>query len=159
MVPLAETDAAGPDDVLELWRREGAIPDLREAERRVHEVSIVALDADDRIAAVSTVYLQRNAQLGMDVWNLRGFVATEHRMGNLATRILWATRDRLREAYESGRDTRAGGIILDVENQMLMTYFNRAFWVLSDFWFIGESPHGAHVRVHYFPGAEAPIPQ
>jgi hypothetical protein len=40
-----------------------------------------------------------------------------------------------------------------------MKYFNRAFWVLSDFWFIGEAAKRAHVRVHYFPGATAPIPQ
>ena len=158
IVPLAETDAAGPDDVLELWKREGALPDPEEARRRVHEVSMVALDTRDRVAAVSTVYLQRNAQLDMDLWNLRGFVATEHRMGNLATRILWATRDQLREGYDSGRDTRGAGVLLDVENQLLMTYFNRAFWVLSDFWFIGETQRGAHVRVHYFPGARVPIP-
>lgn len=158
MVPLAETDAVGPEDVLTVWEREGAIPDPREAERRVREVSIVALDPDDRLAAISTIYLKHSPQLGMELWNLRGFVARDHRMGNLATRILWATRDHLREAYESGRDTRGPGVLLEVENQMLMTYFNRAFWVYSDFWFIGESPSRAHVRVHYFPGAEAPIP-
>jgi hypothetical protein len=159
MVPLAETDAAGPDDVLALWDREQAMPDPAEAHRRVHEVSIVGLDPNDRVAAVSTVYLQRNAQLNMDLWHLRGFVAAEHRMGNLATQILWATRDHLREAFESGGDTRAPGVLVEVENQLLMTYFNRAFWVYSDFWFIGENERGAHVRVHYFPGAQAPIPR
>lgn len=159
MVPLAETDAAGPDEVLALWGREKALPDPREAERRVNQVLMVALDPSDRVAAVSTVYLERNEQLGMNLWNLRGFVASEHRMGNLATRILWATRDRLREAYESGGHTSAPGVLLEVENQLLMTYFNRGFWVLSDFWFIGESSLGAHVRVHYFPGARAPIPR
>lgn len=159
MVPLAETDAAGPDDVLELWQRERAMPDAAEGRRRVHEVSVVALDPSGRVVAVSTVYLKRNSQLDMDLWHLRGFVAKEHRMGNLATQILWATRDHLREAYESGRDTRGPGVIVEVENKLLMTYFNRAFWVYSDFWFIGENERGAHVRVHYFPGAEAPIPQ
>jgi hypothetical protein len=50
-------------------------------------------------------------------------------------------------------------VIVEVENQLLMTYFNRAFRVYSDFWFIGESDQRAHVRVHYFPGAQAPISQ
>jgi hypothetical protein len=158
MVPLAETDAAGPEDVLALWQRENAMPDPTEGERRVKEVSIVALDPEDAVAAVSTVYLQHNAQLDMDVWHLRGFVATEHRMGNLATQILWATRDHLSKAFESGEDTRGPGVIVEVENQLLMTYFNRAFWVYSDFWFIGQNERGAHVRVHFFPGARAPIP-
>ncbi len=59
----------------------------------------------------------------------------------------------------SGADTRASGVIVEVENQMLMTYFNRALWVYSDFTYIGDSPRGAHVRVHYFPGAQAPLPR
>jgi hypothetical protein len=29
----------------------------------------------------------------------------------------------------------------------------------TDFTFIGENDRGDHVRVHYFPGAEAPGPQ
>jgi hypothetical protein len=158
MVPLAETEAAGPEDVIELWRREQALTDPTEAERRVSEVQIVGLGPNDQVVAVSTAFVERNEQLGMDVWNLRGFVATEHRMGNLATQILWATRDHLRRQYESGRDTSAAAVVVVVQNQLLMTYFNRAFWVYSDFWYVGDSPAGAHVRVHYFPGARAPIP-
>jgi hypothetical protein len=159
MEPLAETDAVGPDDVLELWQREDAVPDPREARRRVHQVMMVALDPNDRVAAVSTVYLQRNPQLGLDLWYYRTFVGKEHRMSHIAVRMLWATRDRLRERHLSGEDTRATGMIMEVENQFLRTYYNRAFWVISDFDFIGESPQGAHVRVHYFPGAQTPIPR
>jgi hypothetical protein len=159
MVPFAETDAVGPEDVVEFWTSERAIPDPREAERRVEEVRTVALDPGDGLAAVSTVYLKHNAQLDLDMWHLRGFVGQVHRMGNLATRILWATRDHLREQWESGAERRGPGVLLEVENRLLMTYFNRAFWVLSDFWFIGETDRSAHLRVHYFPGAEAPIPQ
>lgn len=159
LVPLAETDAAGPEDVIDLWRRESALPDPQEADRRVSEVQIVALDPNDRVAAVSTAFVEPYEQLGMEVWNLRGFVATEHRMGNLATRILWATRDHLRELDTSGRDTRASAVIVVVQNELLMTYFNRAFWVYSDFFYVGDSARGAHIRVHYFPGAQAPLPQ
>jgi hypothetical protein len=158
MEPLAETDAVGPDDVLALWQREDALPDPREAGRRVHEVLMVAVDPNDQVAAVSTVYLQRNRQLGLDLWYYRTFVGSEHRMSHLAVRMLWATRDRLLERHQSGEDTRAAGMIMEVENPFLMKYYNRAFWVISDFWFIGENDQGAHVRVHYFPGARAPIP-
>jgi hypothetical protein len=48
-------------------------------------------------------------------------------------------------------------MIMEVENPFLMSYYNRAFWVISDFDFIGETAQGAHVRVHYFPGAQTPI--
>ncbi|HEX3561358.1 MAG TPA: hypothetical protein VHU24_00855, partial [Solirubrobacterales bacterium] len=158
IVPLAETDAATPDDVLELWTREDVIPEP-EAQRRVHEVLMVALDPDDGVAAVSTVYLQRNAQLGLDLWYYRTYVANEHRMGHLAVRLLWATRDHLRERFESGADDRAPGMIMEVESELLKTYYNRAFWVISDFFFIGETERAAHVRVHYFPGVKAPPPR
>lgn len=157
IVPLAETDAATPDDVLELWARENVIPE-QEAQRRVHEVLMVALDPNDGVAAVSSVYLQRNAQLGLDLWHYRTYVANEHRMGHLAVRLLWATRDHLRERFESGEDARAPGMIMEVQNELLKTYYNRAFWVISDFFFIGEGTRG-HVRVHYFPGVKAPPPQ
>jgi hypothetical protein len=158
IVPLAETGAATPDDVLELWAREGAVPE-EQAKRRVHEVLMVALDPNDRVAAVSSVYLQRNPQLGLDLFYYRTYVANEHRMGHLSVRLLWATRDHLRERFESGEDSRAPGMIMEVENELLRTYYNRAFWVISDFFFIGETERGAHVRVHYFPGVHAPRPQ
>jgi hypothetical protein len=159
LLPLAETDAVGPDDVIALWRSEKALPDPDEGEERAKQARIVALDPEDRIAAVSTVYLEHNQQLGLELWYLRGFVAAKHRMSNLATRILWETRDHLRAEHEAGRDPRGAGVVVEVENQLLMSYFNRAFWVYSDFWFIGENENGAHVRVHYFPGAHVPIPQ
>jgi len=158
IVPLAETDAAGADDVVELWTRENAMPQ-QEARRRVHEVLMVGLEPSDQVAAVSTVYLQRNAQLGMDLWHYRTYVSTENRMANFAIRLLWATRDHLRERYESGVDPRAPGMLMEVESEFLQAYYNTGYWALSDFWFIGESSNGAHVRVHYFPGAQAPIPQ
>jgi hypothetical protein len=157
--PLEETDAATPDDVIELWARERAIGDPREARRRVDEVLMVALDPDDRVAGVSTAFLQRSAQLGLDLWNLRGFVSSDHRLANLAVRLLWAGRDHLSERFVGGQDGRAGGMIMDIENEGLRRYFNRAFWVYSNFYFIGENQRGDHVVVHYFPGAEAPIPQ
>ena len=157
--PFRETAAVTPDDVLELWAREGAVPDPREAERRVHEVLMVALDPDDRVAGVSTVFLERHSQLGIDLWNLRAFVSRDQRLANLAVRLLWAGSDHLSERFVGGQDRRAGGIIMDIENEGLRRYFNRAFWVYSNFYFIGENPRGDHVVIHYFPGAEAPIPQ
>jgi hypothetical protein len=49
-------------------------------------------------------------------------------------------------------------MITETENDFLKSHYNRAFWVISDFDFIGETQLGAHVRVHYFPGARVPSP-
>ena len=119
---------------------------------------MLGLDPADGVAAVSTVYKQRNLQLGMDLWYYRTYTSRDHRMGNMAIRLLWATRDHLRERFERGEDADAPGLIMEVENEFLKAYYNTGYWTRSDFWFIGESRRGAHVRLHYFPGAQAPVP-
>jgi hypothetical protein len=155
IVPLAETDLVSAEDIVEVWTRENAMP-AGEAQRRVQEVLMVGLDPSDRIAGVSTVYLAPNPQLGMDLWHYRTFVVAEHRMENLSLNLVWASRDRLRDRFLNGEDTRAPGILTEVENDFLKSYYNTGYWVISDFSFIGESQLGAHVRVHYFPGARVP---
>jgi hypothetical protein len=156
--PLAETDQVSTDDVLELWDRENAIAGT-EANRRVHEVTLVALDRDGTLAGVSSAYLQRNQQLGMDLWYYRTYVAEEHRNSNIATQTLWANRDHLKRRFVDGEDRRAGGVIFELENEGLKSYFNRAIWMPAQFTFIGENERGDHVRVHWFPGASAPAPR
>jgi hypothetical protein len=154
--PLADSDAT-PDDVLALWAREGAVP-AAEAERRVHEVDLVAIDEEDGLVGISTSYLQRNSQLRMDLHYFRAFVAEAHRRSSLAFLLAFRGRDHLEGLHVTGRDTRGAGIIYEVENELLKRYRNEAHWVATDFTYIGETPHGAHVRVHYFPGAQVPIP-
>jgi hypothetical protein len=155
--PLVESDVVSVDDVLELWAREGAVAE-GEAPRRVHEVILVAIDRDDSLAGISSAYLQRNDQLRMDLWYYRTYVAGAHRQSNIATQLLWTSRDYLKNRFVSGEDTRAAGMIFELENQGLKDYFNRALWLPANFTFIGENDRGDHVRVHYFPGAEAPAP-
>jgi hypothetical protein len=158
IVPLTESGGATPDDVLALWARESAIPEV-EARRRIHEVHLVALDQSEELVGVSSAYLQRNAQLAMDLWYYRAFVAPAHRRSSLAAQLALHGRDLLEGRFASGEDTRGAGIVYEVENEGLKKYFNKALWLPTDFTFIGENERGDHVRVHYFPGAQAPIPQ
>jgi hypothetical protein len=157
IVPLADAEAAGPEDVLALWAREGAVPEP-EAQRRVHEVQLVALAGGAEVVGVTSCYLQRNRQLDMDLWYYRAFVSREHRKLDLAGQLAIEGRKYLEARWTSGEDDRAAGIAYEVENPGLKSYFNKAHWMPTDFWFIGENERGDHVRVHYFPGAEAPAP-
>ncbi len=157
IVLIGETDAVTDRDVLELWVREGAM--LREeAERRTDEVLMVAIGPGDELAGVSTAYIRPNEQLGLDLWHYRTYVAPDHRMENLSLNLLWSSRDHLRDRFVAGDDTRAPGMLMEVENEFLKSYYNTGYWVISDFTFIGESERGAHARVHYFPGARVPEP-
>ena len=76
---LSESEAVTPDDVLDLWEREGAVTGDT-ARRRVHQVRLVASTTDGRLAGVSTVFMERNTQLQMDMWSYRTFVASPDRM-------------------------------------------------------------------------------
>jgi hypothetical protein len=155
--PFAETDDVTPDDVLALWSREQAMPEA-EAERRVGEVLNVVVERDQGLVALSTAYLERNAQLRMDLWYFRTFVAESHRHTHVGTQLTFHNRDLLERRFASGEDTRAAGVAFELEHEGMKTYYNRAVWVPADFTFIGENLRGDHVRVHYFPGVRVPAP-
>lgn len=159
IVPFAAARDEGvtPDDVIAFWGAEGAVAG-DEANRRVHEVLLVALERDRGIAGVSTAYLQRNAQLRTDLHYYRAFVGAEHRMGDLAGMLAVTGRDLLEARFTDGEDTRATGVAYEVENDGLKRYFNKALWLPTDFTFIGENERGDHVRVHWFPGARISAP-
>jgi hypothetical protein len=153
--PFGGTGTVTEDDVLEFWRSEDAMPE-EEAKRRVGEVHLVGVDGDKGVAAVSSAYLRRHPQLQMDMLHYRAFVGREHRKSSLAAQIAIRGREVLEERYISGEDRSAPGIIWEVENPGLKTYFNRALWKTMGFTFIGETRSGAFVRVHYFAGAVVP---
>jgi hypothetical protein len=154
---LSESNSVTPEDVLAFWEREDAVTG-EQARRRVHEVQLVAITGESEVAGVSTAYLERNAQLRMDVWNYRTFVGAAHRMGNLAAQLIIRNRDLLEARFTSGEDTRGQGVLFDLENQGMQKHLNNAYWPPSDFTFIGENRRGHHRRIHYFAGARVPLP-
>jgi len=156
VVPFADSGITS-DDVLALWGRETGIPP-EDARRRVHQVQLVAINKQGDLAGISTAYVQRNAQLRMDFWHYRTYVAVAERNHNLMGRLALAVRDHLEERFTSGEDATASGILMEVENEGLRTYFNRALWLPLGMFFVGDNENGAHVRVRYFPGARVPLP-
>jgi len=157
LVPFAAQDTIGADDVIEMWTSAGVLP-LAEARRRVDELQLVAIDKQGDLAGVSTRYLQHNEQLRMDLWYFRAFVAPAYRQSFAATLLAVRGREQLSEAYVSGRDTRAAGMIMEIESELLRRLFPNAVWFPADVIYIADAPNGSHVRVHYFPGALAPEP-
>jgi hypothetical protein len=159
--PFDRVDEVTQDDVLALWEREGAVSG-EEARRRANEVFLVALERDEGLVGVSTAYIQRNPQLRMDLWHFRLFVAEAHRNSNLGAQLSLHARDLLQERYVSGEDTRAPGMLYELENPGLMRYLNSAMWMSEQgrspeiSYFIGENEYGHHVRVRYFPGTMVP---
>lgn len=155
--PLAESSAFTHEDVIAVWRREGVLPGPL-ARQRVKQVQLVAITGEREVAGVSTVYLERNPVLRMDLWYYRTFVAPQHRLSNLAAQLILRNRDLLEARFVGGEDTRAQGIVFELENEGMQMHLNNAFWPHSGFTFIGENPDRWHVRIHYFPGARVSPP-
>jgi hypothetical protein len=154
IVPFADQEAITPDDVVALWVSQGVLPQA-EARRRADEVMLVAIGDDGRLAGVTTRYLKHNEQLRMDLWYIRAFTASAYRKSAIATALAVRGREWLEQRFVSGQDTRAQGLIYEVESELLKRIFPNAIWQPADVLFIGENAQGAHVRVHYFAGAMA----
>jgi hypothetical protein len=155
---LAEGSAVTPEDVLAMWEREVALP-LPLARQRINQVRFVAVTGERELAAVSTIYLERNPQLRMDLWYYRTFVASAHRQSNLAAQLIFRNRDLLERRFVSGEDLRAQGVVFELENEGMRRHLNNAYWPHSEFTFIGDNERGDHIRIHYFPGARVPSPR
>lgn len=152
-----ESEAGSEAAVIELWTRNGAMSEER-ARRRAGSAVTAAIDRDAGLVGVGTAYLKEDSHLGIPLWNYATFVAPEHREGDIAFLLLHATRDHLCERFTAGTDTRAAGMMFEVQNEILKRFRNQAIWRTSRFAFIGEDERGAHHRVFYFPGAVAPPP-
>ena len=155
--PLSEDGPITPDDVLRLWEREGSVP-REEANRRVREVKLVGIDPAGAVAGVSSLFLRHNPQMRMDLWYYRTYVARDHRHSGLAAQLIFRNRDLMDQRYVSGADRTAEGMVFELENEGMRMYFNKALWLPAQFTFIAENEQGAHVRVHWFPGARVALP-
>ena len=160
LVRFAEAPQVGDEAVLGFWEREGALPLGQGGADRLAEVSFVALDGDDTLVAVSTAYRRRNERLRAEMWHLRAFVGSAHRRSSLAAHLVRENRQWLEQAYVSGEDRSAPGILMEVESPELKSWRD-AVWTVDwsagkRYTFIGENEKGDHLRVHWFPGARIP---
>lgn len=159
---ISEAEAVDEQAVIDFWEREGALlPET--ARERIAEVAFIAEEEPGRVVAVSTLVMVWSSRLRTDMWNLRAFVGRDHRRGALAIGLLRRTRQHLEQRFVSGVDTRAPGILLELENPEVKQARPEAVWEHpaapgKRYVFIGENERKDHIRVHYFPGARAPLP-
>lgn len=161
VVHISEAPEIGEAEVLAFWAREEAMPEPV-ARERVGEVVFVAI-RDGELVGVSTMYLRHSAQLRCEMWHFRTFVGREDRRSSLALFLLRTTRQHLEREYAAGRDTRAPGLMIEVENPDVRRGRSQAVMEHPAspgvrYPFIGETERGAHIRVCWFSGAEAPPP-
>ena len=147
---ISEQDAA---ELLAFWKQEGAIPDEEQARARLAQVVFLARDKDGDIAGVCTSYAMTPPQLGQPMYFWRAFIAPKWRATRLIGTLLSKSCDVL-GAFSRENDFPCIGILLELENDRFRNVGRKAEWVNPRFTFIGKSPRGLDVRVHYFRGAK-----
>ena len=157
LVRFADAPEVDDEAVLSFWERESALQPGQDGRDRIAEVSFVAIDDAGALVAVSTAYVLRNERLRTELWHLRAFVAADHRRSSLAAHLVRENRQWLEQAFVSGEDRSAPGILMEVESPELKSWRD-AVWTVDwsagkRYTFIGENEKGDHLRVHWFPGA------
>jgi len=146
------------DAIRAFWTRENANVEGEEATRRVQQVVAHVLDENDGIAAVATAVPKVLPRLGQPLYYYRCFVGKQWRSGRLVRPLLRHTQ-RVLGDYARERNFPCIGVLLELENEGFASTLQWAHWQTTDFSYIGKSPRGMDLRVHYFRGARLKSPQ
>ena len=138
-------------ELTDFWVRENALPKGAQPARRAEQVVVVMRDdADGSIVAVSSVIARVVPRLRQVLYYYRTFCAEKHRRNNTSIPIMQATQQALRDYNLGLPKPEAIGIIVEIESAYINQRYPEAFWPATMFSFIGYSPRGLPVRVHYF---------
>ena len=155
---LSDATDVDRQSILDMWSRHGVVTP-EEAQRRIDQVVTVATAPTGEVVGVGTAYLGRNAQLRLDMWHYRTFVAPDFRMGYVARGLASLAIQDLTARFVDGTERRGAGFLVEVENEVwgrnLVGRYPHPGFGLS---FIGRNQRGHPVRVLYFPGARAAEP-
>lgn len=144
-------DADG-EELLAFWKREGAIVDEAQARARLKQVVFLARSGTGEIAGVCTALPITPPQLGQPMYFWRSFIGANWRHTRLINDLLARSCEELDE-YAAANGYPAIGILLELENERFRKVLRKAEWAHPHFTYIGRSPRGLDVRVHYFKGA------
>ena len=141
-----DPDSPWRERVIDLWTRTGILA-RDEAVKRADQIVLVALDGDDNVAGVSTVYVDDFRGPGDRYYFYRLFIAPGHRVYGMMKFMTAMSRDYLRE--RECRD-RPNGVVVITENPKLMrTGIKREFRRI-DFKYAGRNPKGLDIWISEF---------
>ena len=130
----------------------------RRPHRRIHEVLLVATDATGRLVGV--VERVPAAQPPAEARPLVLPRARRRRSpgGNVAVQLALRGIELLEHRYVTGEDRRGVGVCMEIEHPGSGATCRRACGRRPAWSSSATVRMAAHVRVRYFPGAEAPLP-
>ncbi len=135
-------------EVVDFWVGNNAMP--REmAIERAPEVAVLIRDSAEKLVGVSTAQRKQVRLLNNHYFfEVRCFIAPTARKPALDTMLLVATKQTLAvHRLVNGKDTI--GLVLAIESDTPKRW-SKAYWPGSDYYFIGFTSQGHHLRVSYF---------
>ncbi|MBC7474750.1 MAG: hypothetical protein H7263_10705 [Candidatus Sericytochromatia bacterium] len=150
---LKETESK--KDVIDLWINENVFPKEIAEQRAKQLVFIVREESSNEVIGVSTSYIKQIPTINNNYfYYYRTYVSNNYRGHKLARLIMINTRELFNKLFLEGKETKAIGIFLEVENEALKKRI-KAHWEYPNFifTFIGTIPNGSHIRITYFDNA------
>ena len=140
-------------ELIELWASTQAIPDAGRAAQRARQAVCVARDQSGALCGVGTAVIRVLPRLRQPLYYYRQFFAPEFRGQKQAIPFFNEARRLLEQQNDSLLEPESLGLLLELENQQLVSRYERAYEPAADSTFIGYSPRGLQLRVSYFKNA------
>lgn len=140
------------NDLIAFWLREGALSDETQAQQRLSQVVVLARDGEGMVAGVCTAAAQTPSGIGQPLYYYRSFIGRRWRRTRLVYHLIKRARTLLEEDARA-RDWPCIGMLLELENSRFGEKGRMPVWPRLDFTYVGKSPRGLELRVHYFKGA------
>ncbi|HET6632810.1 MAG TPA: hypothetical protein VFG73_08920 [Rhodanobacteraceae bacterium] len=153
--PAVDSEAAAA--ISDLWRREGALGTDEAMADRMRQVVGFARDTHGRAVAVATAVPIIAPHIEQPVYYYRTFVAPDWRQSRAMLTLLRHAMETLKD-YARPRGFPCIGILLELQAPKFAEHGRSASWRNPRFEFIGRSPRGYDLRVHYFRGAKLKPP-
>lgn len=143
-------------EIIQFWVGEQVLPE-DVAQERVHQVMQVLRHKESHaMIGLVSGQLKYIDAMKMHFYNCRGFVKEAYRSQGLFIKTFRDTYYLLNTDYVSGKNTKASGVFVNIENPLLKNH-NQAIWWGGDngevpYFFMGYSAQGNHIRIAYFKG-------
>lgn len=140
-------------EITDFWIQEGAMSDPEAAKTRLPQVMFIARDENQAITAASSVYEQYNEQLKNHFFYLRVLIPQRFRDSDIGQQLVIRNRDFLNADFESGKQTKCIGLMMEVYDADIQQRYPDAIWPESGMVYVGKNAQGAQQRVFYFTDA------
>ena len=139
--------------IIALWRRNGILPAGAAPERRARQVVLMALNTDEEVVGVNTVYRGRLGPGGKDYFFYRMFIQPGDRVPGMMRFLTQQAFEVLRLAPVVNKPA---GVVFNTENPKLMRAGMYAMLQRGGWTWLGRDARGQDLWRREF--AEGPVP-